>query len=301
MEGVDVLVVVPQRPQRLRHLAEARGVLLAAVGQTRSRRTSPPSSTRPRRCRPRTKRVYCVLDRCSSYWRGVDQPAGPATRRRRRRPRSTSWTKAGTPSTSADFSTGQRTPHDPAGAGAPQPHQQPEGGERVERRPLGADRQAEAHARGQQPRPEQQPADRPEPGAVGRRRRRAASRRPEPVAVGDQAGAPPAAGRRPRRCRAAPSGTAPAAGRRRSAAGRRRRPAASSRSAAARAGTSPAPSASPTTAAETRQPSGSIPNAVSPERDQPLADLGVDDHRRVVGPDARRRARPGSSRRRSST
>ena len=57
----------------------------------------------------------------------------------------------------------------------------------------------------------------------------------------------------------------------------------------------------PTTAEETRQPNGVIPKVLLAQRDDPLADLGVDHHVRDAVPEARRCARPGSRRWRSST
>ena len=69
MEGEHVLVVVPQRPQRLDHLARSGGVLApTAVGQTRESSYLTPIIDSPSQVPSHeTKRVYWVQERCSSY------------------------------------------------------------------------------------------------------------------------------------------------------------------------------------------------------------------------------------------
>ena len=167
MEDVDVLVVVPERPQRLADLAEPGGVRLvggrpglAALvlvywvslrGLLVLRRRSSASRSTWRRT-PRRRRAR-----------------GGRTRVRRRR--------------TAERSSGRRYAERAAGAGAPEPDQHAEGRQHVERAPLGADRQPEDpgdQPPGRHSSPDRPPAGRPAP--------RAPAGQPvaEPLPVGDQ-------------------------------------------------------------------------------------------------------------------
>ena len=270
VEHVDVAVVVPQRPQRLGHLAEPAGVRLVAgrpvlaagvVGVLRG------------------GEVLLVL-------LGVDQPAGPggdvddqarpapgARTPGCRRPAPTS-----APTSARRTSAGRpRSTARPAG-------RRPRAGSRL---PLAAQRQPPAHPADQQPRPEQQPAHRPPAAAGDRVGREPGHPGAVPVAVVDAGRRRRRAGRTPRRCRAAPAATA-----------RSCRPSKLSSSPATQ------PSAvEPVSRRASRHITSTIsdadhgggdapaervhPEGLLAERDQPLADLGVDDHRRGVLPDAR--------------
>ena len=164
----------------------------------------------------------------------------------------------------------ERRPPDAEGAarpGVPGPHQQPEGGQREDRAPLGAAGQPEADPAGEPPGPPAAAADRPEvrrPSLRGRPGTRRAQPQPAPSPGRRPGSAPRTARRTPGRCRAGPAGTARTPGRRSTAAARRRSRAASSRSAGGPAGTSPAPSACRRPPTAIRQPNGVIPKILSP-------------------------------------
>ena len=123
--------------------------------------------------------MYCVDERCCSYSCAcTSHPVHDATYTTNAT--STRCTNAGTPSRTAAFSTGQRTPR-LRRAPAFQSHTStPERGQRVERRPLGAGGQAEPHPGQRQPRPEPHP--RPPGAALA-----GGHPGPGPVPVGDQA------------------------------------------------------------------------------------------------------------------
>ncbi len=159
VEGVDVLVVVPERAQRLGHLAEAARVVLArrrpalaVVVEVVLGRLGLALVVHRHRAGP-------LLDELGVLRRGqralvlvgVDQPPGPRRRVDDRADHHEVHERRG----AVGDDRAHRGPPDPERAPrarAPQPDQDPEPGERVDRRPLGADRQAPADAAGQQPR-----------------------------------------------------------------------------------------------------------------------------------------------------
>ncbi len=215
VEGVDVLVVVPERAQRLGDLAEAVGVRLGG--------------RRPRLAAV-VGRVLRVAERVLVVL-GVHQPAGPRRdvddqghadqRRRRPAPRRAGSSAA---AAAADRRRGGRR--------APEPGQQAEGGQREERRPLGAARRGR-----------RRPRRRAATDGHHVRSRSCREAVPQPLAVGhdavdaaeDEEGEEDVEQRQPRQHEVA--------GRRWRAAGRRRGRAWWSRSRGGRSGTSAAPSA----------------------------------------------------------
>ena len=180
MEGVDVLVVVPQGVQRLHQLTRSGGVRLVGRG--------PPVVARGDRLAALLVVVTGVLGRGQVVLVlvRVDQPAGPggdidhegdadqleergyAVHQRRAEHRA------------SDPEQAPRT-------AAPRPRQDAESGQREEGRPLGADRQPERHPAEQQPRAQQDAAYRAE-AASHPVRRQTTQPGAEPVAVVDQAG-----------------------------------------------------------------------------------------------------------------
>ena len=299
VEDVDVLVVVPQRPQRLHDLARPRGVrlgggrplrvLVGVLGDERLAvavaRPGELACTASRQVAPRT-RGRAPASR--SRWR----------RRRRTRP----GRAAGRPAGRRRRADLQHRPPDAeraAGAPAPHPGQQAERRQRVQRCPLRADRQAEADAGDQQPRPEQQPAHRAQAASGG-------------ASVGASGTSRASRARyQSRSLTSAATAQSRKNARKMSSSASRE----STKCSPSKHSSSPAtqPSAvepvsrrasrhitstisEPTTAAAMRQPNGSIPKACSPSAISHLPDLGVDDHRGLVLPDARWSSRRGSSR-----
>ena len=188
VERVDVLVVVPERPQRLHELAGAGGVgfgggrpagvvvrVVADVGLA-------VAVTLPGVLRVlRRREVVLVLVR-------VDQPARPG--------RGVDDHADADDAQEGRYAVGQHRPGErradavgASGPGAPEEGEQPERRERVGRLPLAPTRQPPAHAGGDQPRPEDERPDRAGalrdvPAGVGREAVQAGA---VPVAVRDVA------------------------------------------------------------------------------------------------------------------
>ena len=252
VEGVDVLVVGPQRPQRLGDLPEAVG-----VGLARGRPRLPAA----------VRRVLRVVERVL-VGVGVHQPARPRRDVRRQRD---AHQRDERRRPVEDDRAEQRPAlaERPPRAGAPQPGEQAEDGQRVDRGPLRAARE-----------PEADPAE-DQPGSPPRTCRAGGQPVAQPLTVGDHA-------------------VHAAEGEERQEDVEQREPRQHELEAVdgeqeagdepedGRAGDAPGEAAHQQDHQRAhhrrrRAPAGGVhPEDLDPGGDHPLADLGVDDHRRTV-------------------